>query len=96
MDLAALTELLSATLRIATPLMFAALGGLLSERAGTFAVGIEGMMLAGAFGGALAALATGSTAMGCSSAFSPERRWRSLWRSPPHASGPTRWSRDLR
>lgn len=64
MDLAALTELLSATLRIATPLMFAALGGLLSERAGTFAVGIEGMMLAGAFGGALAALATGSTAMG--------------------------------
>ncbi|WP_332117189.1 ABC transporter permease [Azorhizobium caulinodans] len=64
MDLATLTELLSATLRIATPLMFAALGGLLSERAGTFAVGIEGMMLAGAFGGALAALATGSTAMG--------------------------------
>lgn len=64
MDLAALTELLSATLRIAAPLMFAALGGLLSERAGTFAVGIEGMMLAGAFGGALAMLATGSPAAG--------------------------------
>lgn len=64
MDLAALTELLSATLRIAAPLMFAALGGLLSERAGTFAVGIEGMMLAGSFGGALAVFATGSTAAG--------------------------------
>ena len=57
MDANALVELLAASVRIATPLVFAALGGILSERAGTFAVGIEGMMLAGAFGGAVTALA---------------------------------------
>ena len=44
-----MTEFLAAAIRIATPLMFAALGGILSERAGVFAVGLEGMMLAGAF-----------------------------------------------
>ena len=46
-----------------TPLFFAALG-LLSERAGTFAVGTEGMMLAGAFGGAVATLLLGSSGAG--------------------------------
>lgn len=61
MDAAVLVDVATATVRIATPLLFAALGGLISERAGTFAVGTEGMMLAGAFGGAMAALATGST-----------------------------------
>ncbi|GAN77894.1 ABC transporter permease [Acidisphaera rubrifaciens] len=45
-----LLDLMSAAIRIATPLMFAALGGILSERAGVFAVGLEGMMLCGAFG----------------------------------------------
>ncbi len=64
MDSAALVELLSAAVRIATPLMFAALGGLISERAGTFAVGIEGMMLAGAFAGAIAMLLSGNVAVG--------------------------------
>lgn len=64
MDAAVLTDVATATIRIATPLLFAALGGLISERAGTFAVGTEGMMLAGAFGGAMAALATGSTLAG--------------------------------
>ena len=42
MDGAAIVEFLAASIRIATPLLFGALGGLLSERAGTFAVGIEG------------------------------------------------------
>ena len=64
MDSAALIEIVAATVRIATPLLFAALGGLISERAGTFAVGIEGMMLAGAFGGAIAVLTTASPVLG--------------------------------
>jgi ABC-type uncharacterized transport system permease subunit len=64
MDGAAIIEFLAASIRIATPLLFGALGGLLSERAGTFAVGIEGMMLAGAFGGAVTTLLTADTGTG--------------------------------
>jgi len=64
MDSSCLIEITAATVRIGTPLLFAALGGLISERAGTFAVGIEGMMLAGAFGGAIAVLTTGSPSLG--------------------------------
>jgi general nucleoside transport system permease protein len=64
MDGAAIFEFLGASIRIATPLLFGALGGLLSERAGTFAVGIEGMMLAGAFGGAVTTLLTADTGTG--------------------------------
>lgn len=62
MDIA--VELASASLRIATPLLLAAVGGILSERAGTFAVAIEGMMLAGAFGAAVGAMMAGSTGLG--------------------------------
>jgi simple sugar transport system permease protein len=62
MDTAA--EVLAAAIRIATPLLFAALGGILSERAGVFAVGLEGMMLAGAFAGVIATHALGSAPLG--------------------------------
>jgi general nucleoside transport system permease protein len=55
----ALAEFLAATVRIASPLLFASLGGILSERAGVFAVGLEGMMLAGAFAGIVATYGTG-------------------------------------
>jgi simple sugar transport system permease protein len=61
---AAFLEFLAASIRIATPLLLVALGGLLSERAGTFAVGLEGMMLAGAFGGAVATFVFASPAIG--------------------------------
>ncbi|HET9019320.1 MAG TPA: ABC transporter permease, partial [Acetobacteraceae bacterium] len=57
-------EFLAAAIRIATPLLLAALGGILSERAGVFAVGLEGMMLAGAFAATVGAWATGSDAAG--------------------------------
>jgi general nucleoside transport system permease protein len=57
-------DFLAAAIRIATPLIFAALGGILSERAGVFAVGLEGMMLAGAFAATVAAWASGSELIG--------------------------------
>lgn len=57
-------ELVAAAVRIATPLLFAALGGVLSERAGVFAVGLEGMMLAGAFAGVLVSHLAGSMGAG--------------------------------
>ncbi|HTJ98356.1 MAG TPA: ABC transporter permease [Bordetella sp.] len=59
-----LLDFLSSVLRIATPLLFGAMGSILSERAGVFAVGLEGMMLAGAFGAALFTFLTGYAVAG--------------------------------
>ena len=53
-----LTDFLGTTLRLSVPLIFAAIGGVLSERSGVFNISLEGMILAGAFGAAVGAFFT--------------------------------------
>jgi ABC-type uncharacterized transport system permease subunit len=57
-------SLFFATLRSATPLIFAALGGLFSERSGVINIALEGLMLCGAFTAAVVTLQTGSPYLG--------------------------------
>jgi general nucleoside transport system permease protein len=58
--------LLAATIRVATPLLLAALAGLFSERAGVIDLGLEGKMLGAAFASATVAAITGSAWLGLS------------------------------
>ena len=59
-----LTDLLASTLRFGAPILFAAMGGLLSERAGIVNIGLEGMMLIAAFFAVFGSFLTGSPWIG--------------------------------
>lgn len=59
-----LLAFLAQTLRIAIPYLFAASGGVMSERAGLIGLGLEGYMLSGAFCGAVASYYSGSAWVG--------------------------------
>ncbi|MGH2380165.1 MAG: ABC transporter permease subunit, partial [Candidatus Limnocylindria bacterium] len=57
-------DLLAATLRNATPLVYGTVGETYAERSGVLNLGIEGTMYAGAFAGFATAWATGSLLLG--------------------------------
>ncbi len=64
LDMASLTDVMTTSLRLTIPIAFAAIGGVLSERSGVYNIGLEGMMLGGAFGAALGVFLTGMPIVG--------------------------------
>ena len=61
-------SLVFSTIRLATPLVWAAIGGLYSERSGVINIALEGLMLAGAFTAAATTYYTHSPWVGLGSA----------------------------
>jgi simple sugar transport system permease protein len=59
-----IAQLFASTLRVSTPLIFAALGGMFSERAGVINIALEGLMLIAAWAAAVGTLVTHSPWLG--------------------------------
>ena len=59
-----LGPILASTIRNATPLVFAAMGGMFSERSGVVNIALEGLMLISAFAGVVGAFVSGSAWVG--------------------------------
>jgi len=64
-----LIPILAAAIRSGTPVLYAVMGEILAERAGVMNLGLEGVMLVGAFAGFAATHATGSPALGIAASF---------------------------
>ena len=61
MDIASLNDIIAASVRIATPVTLAALGGVFCQKAGIFNIGLEGMMLVGSFAVICGEIASGGS-----------------------------------
>ena len=64
-----LTVILSAAIRSGTPVLYATLGEVITERAGIMNLGLEGIMLVGAYAGFAVTKATGDPWLGILAAF---------------------------
>jgi general nucleoside transport system permease protein len=64
LNLQVLTGILTTMLTLATPLLFAALGETFSQNSGVLNLGVDGIMLLGAFGAFYAVLITGNLLLG--------------------------------
>jgi len=64
LEITFITGLLAAAMRMATPIIFATLGEIISERAGVLNLGIEGIMLMGAMTGFLVTIRSGALWLG--------------------------------
>lgn len=64
MEIAILIPLLAATVQAGTPVLFATLGEIVTEKAGVLNLGVEGIMLVGALGAFVTARYTGSPMLG--------------------------------
>ncbi len=82
---------LAATLRVATPLVLCAMGGLFSEKSGIIDVGLEGKMLMAAFFAAATAAVTDSAWMGVGAAIIAARRSPCCTALPASPIAATRW-----
>jgi simple sugar transport system permease protein len=58
------TTILSSAVRLSVPLLFAAMGEYVAERAGTLNISVEAMMLSGAYSAAIGSSVTGSATVG--------------------------------
>ncbi|MDR2137149.1 MAG: ABC transporter permease, partial [Synergistaceae bacterium] len=64
-----LTPILAAAVRSGTPILYAALGEILTEKSGVMNLGLEGIMLMGALSGFTASFSTGNPWLGFLFAF---------------------------
>ena len=64
MDMTFITNLLLASVRMATPLIFVSLAELYSQRAGLTNIGLEGLATIGSLVGFMVSLLTGSPVLG--------------------------------
>ena len=64
MELSVISEFLTATIRMSTPIVLAGLAATVGERSGVLNIGLEGMMLIGACSGAVCSFVSGNAYVG--------------------------------